>query len=286
MASLRAREVVKRASMVAISVAYAATRTIWRFVLHRVLRRMTQPRVVVLTYHAVPNEDVARFKEQMRDLTTLTTAVFADESRETVDGRPAAAVTFDDALQSVFDQALPIMAEYRIPATIFVPTGFLGAAPGWIPAARRNSGSSGVLASAATLEALDHRWVRLGSHTVTHPYLASIPSTSVLEELAGSKKALEAITGGAVTMLSFPYGSFSAKVLEVARSAGYTHLFANVPLRADDGRVVQLLGRVPVTPRDWRLEFRLKVQGAYEWLTLAIPLKRAVLGMIEGRQES
>jgi hypothetical protein len=47
---------------------------------------------------------------------------------------------------------------------------------------------------------------------------------------------------------------------------------------------LQLLGRISVAPRDWPLEFRMKSEGAYEWLALAVPVKRAVLGLV-GRHQ-
>lgn len=37
------------------------------------------------------------------------------------------AVTFDDAFASVIDRALPILSALEVPATVFVPTGFMDA---------------------------------------------------------------------------------------------------------------------------------------------------------------
>jgi peptidoglycan/xylan/chitin deacetylase (PgdA/CDA1 family) len=169
------------------------------------------------------------------------------------------------------------MASLGIPATLFVPSGYLGTAPGWIPPAQRQSGSSGVLASAGALAALDYRLVRIGSHTVSHPHLSSLRVAELHTELALSKQVLENITGGPVTTMSFPYGSYDTRVLAAARAAGYQRLFANVPVSPDtpDGA---LAGRITVSPRDWRVEFRLKVRGAYDWMALAVPAKRAVIG--------
>jgi hypothetical protein len=41
-----------------------------------------------------------------------------------------------------------------------------------------------------------------------------------------------------------------------------------------------LLGRISVSPRDWPLEFRLKVRGAYNWMAVAVPVKRAILHLL------
>jgi peptidoglycan/xylan/chitin deacetylase (PgdA/CDA1 family) len=266
--------VAKRLITLVISLAYAAVREIGRTTLPRVLGRPLSSRLIVLTYHAVPEADAARFESQMRRLKALATPVFADDALYGHGAR--AAVTFDDGFQSVFEQALPIMARLGIPATLFVPSGYLDAAPGWIPPAWRQAGSSGVVASASTLAAADRSLVRIGSHTVTHPYLATLRGPALHTELALSKQALENVTGAPVTLLSFPYGSYDAGALAAARAAGYARMFANVPVRG--GRDGSLAGRVSTSPRDWRLEFQLKVRGAYDWMALAVPAKRAVVG--------
>lgn len=267
--------VAKRILALAISMAYFAAQEI-RDAIRRLLSRPPGPApLVVLTYHAIPGSDAGRFEAQMRDLKTLAEQVFADGTGGRADARRAA-VTFDDGFQSVFDNALPIMANLRIPATLFVPTGYLAGAPGWIPAVRRQQGSSGIVASASTLASSDSRLVTVGSHTVTHPHLPSQAGDALHAELADSKRALEDITGAPVTMLSFPYGSFDDRVLEAASAAGYRRLFANVPVMERNQDGAQLVGRINVSPRDWGVEFRLKVRGAYNWMAVAVPAKRAI----------
>lgn len=229
---------------------------------------------VVLTYHAITTRDVAGFERQMQDLGTRRQSVFADAAPAR-GGRGAVAVTFDDAFQSVIDNALPVLRRHRIPATIFVPTGYLGDAPGWI--LKKGVRTPEVVASAATLKSLDPALVRLGSHTVSHPRLARLDEGTLRTELAGSKQALEEITGGPISMLSFPYGSFNDAVVEAAGRAGYQRLFANVPLET---RSPLLVGRVNVTPHDWPIEFALKAGGAYNWMALAVPAKKTVMTLL------
>jgi peptidoglycan/xylan/chitin deacetylase (PgdA/CDA1 family) len=247
-----------------------------RLLLFKGARRQTP---VVLTYHAVPDADAPRFAAQMQALKHLAVPVFADELN--TDHVRAAAVTFDDGFQSVFENALPVMARLGIPATLFVPTGYLSAAPGWIPSGRRLPGSSGVVASAETLASANRDLVRIGSHTVSHPHLTAQAGDAVRVELTESKRALERITGVPVTMLSFPYGSFNGGVLQAAGAVGYHHVFANVPVMEGSEETTQLLGRINVSPRDWPIEFGLKVRGAYNWMAYAVPLKRAVLGTVK-----
>jgi peptidoglycan/xylan/chitin deacetylase (PgdA/CDA1 family) len=263
----------KRLLMLAISLAYLGFRqgsrslasffgvTIWR----------QSP--VVLTFHAVCADETRAFERHMRALKAHTSPVFV-ETPSGLNGRPTVVVTFDDALQCVFDHALPVMRRLDIPATIFVPTGFAGREPGWIDPERR--AHSGRVLRPDTLAACDPRWVQLASHSVSHPFLAGLDRAAVRDELVWSKRALETWTGMPVRLFSFPYGSFNDLVLSEARAAGYTRVFANVPIRSVPDGEPFVIGRITVSPRDWPLEFRLKALGAYQWMSVAVPAKRAL----------
>jgi peptidoglycan/xylan/chitin deacetylase (PgdA/CDA1 family) len=275
----------KRLLMLVTSLAYFALRTGSRTLLQLVHRRPPSASPVVLMYHAVRKGELPQFEKQMRYLEARTTTVFADDASSS-NGRQTVAVTFDDAFQNVFDHALPVMAQHGIPATVFAPTGFLGAEPGWMAPASRSEDAPGALVSARTLAACARGRVRVASHTVTHPHLATLEPGEVRGELTESKRTLEAITGARVSMLAFPYGSFSASVLAEARRAGYDRAFANVPVRSTVASDSLLRGRITASPRDWPLEFKLKTQGAYEWLALAIPAKRAIVHLLGTRQQS
>jgi peptidoglycan/xylan/chitin deacetylase (PgdA/CDA1 family) len=230
----------------------------------------------VLTYHSVGAQELEAFTAQMRELRAHARVAFADDVAPP-NGRPAVAVTFDDALETVFDGALPVMAAEQIPATIFVPTGYLGREARWLSVKGAENRPVGRVAAAARLKALDPGLVRLGSHTVSHPRLVSLDAIALDRELASSRQALEELTGAPVTMLSLPYGLYDARVLETARASGYDRVFANVPVGAAGSGTGVLRGRINVSPRDWPLEFRLKASGAYDWLVLAMPIKRVLL---------
>ena len=95
-------------------------------------------RLVILTYHRVvaerdemlPDEPTSEeFDRQMQVLSAsfnvvdLGEAVSMLENRELPGG--SVAVTFDDGYRNNFEQAMPILQKYGLPATFFVATGFL-----------------------------------------------------------------------------------------------------------------------------------------------------------------
>lgn len=267
----------KRILTLVTSLAYFGMLAVFRMVLVAIGRRPVRP-PVVLTYHGVNLVDVPGFERQMKHLARRAEPIFPDVSPHT-SARRAVAVTFDDGFQSVFDHALPILTKYRIPATVFVPTGCLGTEPEWIRANTDRRGAAGRVVSARTLQLLDNSRVRLGSHTVTHPRLSDLDRADVESELSRSRETLEALTNAPVKMLSLPYGSCTAGVVAAASRMGYQYVFANVPLRHKVMATSPLVGRIDVSPGDWPLEFCLKSSGAYGWLALAIPAKRAVLSV-------
>lgn len=265
----------KRLLFLCVSCAYAVIRWAYRRLIRLHGTEPARP-PVVLMYHGVSRSDAAGFERQMSELKTHATLVFADESLPS-NGRQKVAVTFDDAFMSVFEHAIPVMTALGVPATIFVPTGYLGAEPGWIPATARTKDWPGQVASAEVLRACDPRQIRIASHSVTHPHLAEVDGRVLRDELVLSRQALERMTSAPIEMLSLPYGSCSTRVLSEAAASGYKRVFANIPVgRGPDDHIV--IGRISVSPRDWMIEFRLKTVAAYDWLAIAIRTKRTLYG--------
>jgi peptidoglycan/xylan/chitin deacetylase (PgdA/CDA1 family) len=208
-------------------------------------------------------------------LTRLAHPVYADVQEPNSDHRRQVAVTFDDGYHSVLENALPILRERRIPATLFVPTHHLGKSPGWITDHRHRDAAERIL-TADELRHMRDAGALIGSHGVTHRPLTQLSDREVVAELAESRRRLIEILGQDVSLFALPYGAGSDDIVRLAASAGYTRLFLNVPIhRLTSGDPV--VGRIEVSPTDWPLEFRLKIRGAYQWLPWAMSAKRTVL---------
>ncbi len=103
-------------------------------------------RVLILSYHRVtPSYEtsardslpsllvsVSALRRQLqhvgrtREIVPLATArrILAEPARRGV--RDVAAVTFDDGYADLVEHALPVLQALRVPATVFVPTGYIG----------------------------------------------------------------------------------------------------------------------------------------------------------------
>jgi peptidoglycan/xylan/chitin deacetylase (PgdA/CDA1 family) len=101
-------------------------------------------------------------------------------------------------------------------------------------------------------------------------------------ELRQSKEALESLLNRPVHLLSLPYGGCNPTVLELARKAGYQRIYLNIPVYNTNAGREDVVGRTNASPDDWGIEFTLKARGAYEWLPLAIKMKRRLQNLLAG----
>ena len=235
--------------------------------------RRRQPTLTVLYYHAVPAAQLAGFRRQMQFLARRTRVVPADwRGAATDDPRPVVAITFDDAFDSVLDNALPVLAALRLHCTVFAPSGHLGAPPTW--AMETGADAAERVAAAARLAKLPPALVTIGSHTVTHPRLTTLAAGDAMRELSQSRKDLAEVVGRPVDLLAFPYGDHDDAVVALCQQSGYRHVFTILPSPVAPAAGAFVRGRVAVDPTDGPFEFLLKMSGSYRWMPAASALKR------------
>jgi peptidoglycan/xylan/chitin deacetylase (PgdA/CDA1 family) len=242
----------------------------------RILGNQSPGTCVVLYYHGITKKQRSRFARQLDDILRFAEIVSADTQKYLEDGVHYVAVTFDDAFVSIIENALPELAHRNIPFTIFVPTRYIGRKPEWlINATCRNIDD--VVMSIDQLKELNmNNLASIGSHCATHTNLLSLNEDEAKNEIFDSKRVLDAILQEDVRTLSFPHGYFSNEHVKWSRRAGYERVFSILPTLAFSNQGEYLTGRVLVLPTDWRIEFRLKLLGAYRWAPLAISLKRKI----------
>ena len=92
------------------------------------------------------------------------------------------------------------------------------------------------------------KWVTIGNHSYYHNDLGKISAASVREDLTRSKQFLEKVTGKEVKALAFPYGSYSAEVVNEAKDAGHSQLLAAEFLFPADEHDTTLRERLIINP--------------------------------------
>lgn len=243
--------------------------------------------LTVLMYHAVPPGQVGNFERQVQQLRRWARVVPADCTDEVPDrhstGAPyLVAITFDDAFESALDNGLPVLEAHGLPCTVFVPSGHLGHPPSWVMDSDLDRAEQ--VATASHLSAVSSDLVAIGSHTVSHPYLTSLPKEIARQELVQSREALSAISGRAVRLLAFPYGDHDAAIVDLCGESGYKQVFTVEPVPVQLGHDVFVRGRIGVEPSDGRLEFFLKATGSYCWMPIVSSIKRRLLRRRYGTQ--
>lgn len=117
-------------------------------------------------------------------------------------------ITFDDGYRDVFYRASPVLKRFGFRATAYVISG------------RISAGDPSFL-TWPLLKALEERGIEIGSHTVDHRDLTSLPAQDALAELTQSRLVLERELGHPVQWLAYPFGRFDARIEELAWRAGY-----------------------------------------------------------------
>jgi glycosyltransferase involved in cell wall biosynthesis/peptidoglycan/xylan/chitin deacetylase (PgdA/CDA1 family) len=230
----------------------------------QVRRSRTADRMYVLAYHAVcdlggdqvlapygvPADRLAAQVDHLLasgytfiDLETMLRAL-ADGGRFP---HKAVLLTFDDAYADVYDAAQAILEPRAIPSVVFAVSSEVGGTNSWD---RDIGASTRQLLTAEQLRALQTQDVDVGSHTVTHRSLVSLPDRDLHNELIRSADELAALGLPRPVSLAYPYGLWNQTVAEAARDAGYEVAFTVQPgaVFAEASRYA--LPRIEVLARD------------------------------------
>jgi len=260
-----------RVLKLAISVVYLLLN--WGRAQLRRLQGKSQPgTTVVLYYHSVPAAYRTRFEEQMKTVARRAAAIDVRSMRSLAEDEHAVAITFDDALQSFAENAVPVLERLNLPATVFAVADAMGSQAPW--GESYFSPDERVM----TVETLCNlpRNIVVGSHTLTHANLVKLTAEDAAREIGESRRRLEEMLGPPVTLFSFPFGAFDDSTVRQCSAAGYERVFTTEPELVTAHTDPFVLGRVATDPWDWRLEFRLKLAGAYCWQPWTRALKNRI----------
>lgn len=164
------------------------------------------------------------------------------------------AVTFDDGLSSVGRNAAPILADLRIPWTLFVVSGW---------ASGERWPDPDLFLGWAELEELARCGAVLGSHSVSHPNFGRLDASAATQELVESRRAIEASTGVTIDTFAIPFGQsrdWSESCSQIAREAGYRLVYA----QAVETRLPGTVPRTFITGFDDDRVFLAALDGAFD----------------------
>ena len=126
------------------------------------------------------------------------------------------AITFDDAYESVYTEAAPMLEAHGWPFTVFVATGYI-------------DGDYRGYMSWQQLRELTRRGAEIGNHTVHHPHLIRRRTNEtrahwrqrVTSEITDAERRLKAQLSDTVSIIAWPYGEYDHDLEKIARSLGF-----------------------------------------------------------------
>lgn len=157
------------------------------------------------------------------------------------------AITFDDAYTSFQDIALPILTQFEFPATVFVPTQFVGQSNVW------DDGQLSIMDWAGIRAVASSPWVTVGSHGVGHQHMRALTTEAITAELVESKQILEQALGLPVQHFSFPFGQmrdFDRRCQQAAAAAGYLSACSTIWGHSQSAQQLYALHRLEIEPQD------------------------------------
>jgi peptidoglycan/xylan/chitin deacetylase (PgdA/CDA1 family) len=223
-----------------------------------------QRMVPVLTYHRVgpatvphvPTVSAEAFEAQLALLRRWGRCVVPlselinDLTGEKPLPRSTVVITFDDGYEETANIAAPLLRAYGFCATVFIAPEELER-PGFL--------------SWPQVQKLARDGFTVGSHTMRHTFLPTVPRDHVRQELVESKRVLEERLGQSCRWLSYPIGGYTPEIQAIAREVGYEA--ACTTNRGLSKRAMDLFAirRIKMTERD-RGPIRLwaKLSGWYD----------------------
>lgn len=165
-------------------------------------------------------------------------------------------LTFDDGYADFHRTVLPLLAEHRATASLYVTTGWLAdAGPHWTGAPLGEMLSWGQLAEIAA------EGVEIGGHSHSHPQLDQLPPGLLRYELTINQELLEQRLQQPLETFGYPFGYSDALVRRAVRRRGYTGACAVANAMAQPRQGPYALSRLTVRRGTGLEDFCALVQG-------------------------
>lgn len=168
--------------------------------------------------HTSTNIRVDQFKEHIQELkngkyTVLPLNEIVDrlENGESLPDRTVA-ITIDDAYQSVYDIAWPLLKEANLPFTVFVAVeGVEKQFPGSM--------------NWDQIRELRDAGVHIGHHTYSHAHLPLMSAEEIEADIKLASEQFQAELGFVPAIFAYPYGEYGSEVKAVIRDIGFKAAF-------------------------------------------------------------
>jgi peptidoglycan/xylan/chitin deacetylase (PgdA/CDA1 family) len=231
------------------------------------------PGITYLIYHKVGGElpldidlPLPLFRRQLTALAETGRVVAYDRALALLEeGRPLAddlfVLTFDDGYEDFYSQVLPVLDELKLPAILFVTTGFIEESVAY-PFSDTN-----IQARPLTWDMLARLQasglVTLAAHTHTHPNLVGLPPEQLEEELSRPLHLFQDRLGFTPEHFAYPRAIWDEAAERLVRCYYRSAVIATGQKAVSPGFNPYRIPRLPIRTSDGWLFFKAKLRG---WL--------------------
>ncbi len=142
-------------------------------------------------------------------------------------------ISFDDAFDTVYNTAWPILKKYHYPITLFVATE---------PVDKNFKG----MMTWAQIKELAGQGVTIGDHTVTHAHLATANAVTLEKEIMTAKERIYQETGQQAVLFAYPFGEYSLNFPQLLAKLGFLAAFTQITGAVNAQSDFYLLPRIPL----------------------------------------
>jgi peptidoglycan/xylan/chitin deacetylase (PgdA/CDA1 family) len=172
-------------------------------------------------------------------------------------------LTFDDAYENFYSEALPLLKKYNFRATVFVPVSFMGKTNAW------DNGQDRIMDAEKIKEVTATGLAEVGLHSFHHRNYAGLTHDEIKQDLADCKHTLESDKIPFVPVLAYPFGGFRGK--DRTRLIQMKKLFMETGL----DYAVRIGNRInPLPLRDAYELKRIDIKGTDRFFEFKIKLKK------------
>lgn len=247
--------------------------------------------IKILMYHRViddmpPEYDhwhyitTSAFKKQMKiiDLLGFTPITFSDyqlyqKDKLTLPPKPII-ITFDDGYLDTFENALPVLSEMGMKAVIFVMGNRQLKSAVW-----DEQGEDDVcpLMSDEQIRTAKNMDFEIGSHSLNHDELSSLPEHEAVYSVNKSKKEIESLLDEPIHTFAYPYGKLDKRVEKIVSDSGFLFACGVYTGSPKFGETTLDFRRIAINQHTGPMKFLLKLLTPYqyvEWMYHIIKTKR------------
>jgi poly-beta-1,6-N-acetyl-D-glucosamine N-deacetylase len=149
-------------------------------------------------------------------------------------------LTIDDAFESFFLNAWPILKERKIPFVLFVST--------------REVGKNGYMTWNQINEIMKNDFVTIGNHSHTHEYLIDWEDEKIKSDLETSIKIFKNKIGYSPKIFSYPFGEYSTSLKNIVSDLKFEYAFGQHSGVIDVTKDFLELPRFPINEKYGELE--------------------------------